>query len=44
MTCCIFSKETAIQDPKKILPVGEKKAEKMSYQKDCATCSLYCSL
>ena len=43
MTCCIFSKETAIQDTKKISPVGEKMAEKMSDQKAGETHSLYCS-
>ena len=43
MTCCIFSKETAIQDTKKISPVGEKMAEKIGDQKAGETHSLYCS-
>ena len=43
MTCCIFSKEIAIQDTKKISPVGEKVAEKTSDQKAGETHSLYCS-
>ena len=33
MTCYIFSKETAMQDTKKISFVAEKKAEKESDQK-----------
>ena len=44
MTCCIFSKETAIQDTKKISPVGEKMAEKIGDQKTGETHSLYCSI
>ena len=43
MTCCIFSKETAVQDTKKISTVGKKMAEKMSDQKAGETHSLYCS-
>ena len=43
MTCCIFSKETAVQDTKKISPVGKKMAEKKSDQKAGETHSLYCS-
>ena len=41
MTCCIFSKETGIQDTMKISPVGEKKAEKKSDQKASETGSLF---
>ena len=40
MTCCIFSKETAIQGIKKISVVGKKRAREESDQKAGETCAL----
>ena len=40
MTCCIFSKETAIQGIKKISVVGKKRAREESDQKAGEKCAL----
>ena len=40
MACCIFSKETVIQETKQISPVREKKAEKRSEKKGGETRAL----
>ena len=44
MTYCIFSKETEIQDMKKISFVGKKRAREKSDQKAGETCALWMSM